>query len=56
MSDEDLAMLTAEFERLVRECDTPAKATAQLQREGLLDEDGQLAPMYRDDLDEVVCR
>lgn len=56
MSEQDLAMLTAEFERLVRECDTPAKATAQLQREGLLDENGQIPPMYRDDLDEAVCR
>ncbi len=48
MSEADLQMLTAEFERINAFCDTPEKATAQLQSEGLLDQDGQLARLYRE--------
>jgi hypothetical protein len=46
MSESDLQMLLAEFERIDRECDTPEKATRQLQSEGLLDENGQLPARY----------
>jgi hypothetical protein len=48
MSEADLQMLTAEFERINVLCDTAEKATAQLQSEGLLDKDGQLAHLYRE--------
>ncbi len=46
MTEADLKMLTAEFERIRIECNTPEKAIAQLQSEGLLDEDGELPPRY----------
>ncbi len=46
MSESDLKMLMAEFERLDRECDTPEKAVAQLQKEGLLDANGKLPAEY----------
>ena len=48
MSEEDLKRLEARFERLRIECDTPEKAIAQLQKEGLLDENGEIAAPYRD--------
>ncbi len=47
MSEEDLKMMKEYFAKLRRECNTPEKATAQLQSEGILDENGELAPMYR---------
>ncbi len=47
MSEADFKMLVAGFERLRQECDTPEKATAQLLKEGLIDEDGRLAAIYR---------
>jgi len=47
MSDADFQMLVREFERQIRECDTPEKARAQLQSEGLLDADGRTAAKYR---------
>ncbi len=47
MSEADLKMLTEYFERLGRECDTREKAIAQLQKEGLLDENGETAALYR---------
>jgi hypothetical protein len=46
MSEADLQMLIAEFERQLRECDTPEKAIAQLQKEGLLDANGKLPAEY----------
>jgi hypothetical protein len=48
MNEEDLKMLAEHFERLLIECDTPEKAIAQLQKEGLLDENGEIAAPYRD--------
>jgi len=48
MSESDLKLLESQFERLQIECDTPAKATAQLQSEGLLDANGHTAELYRD--------
>jgi hypothetical protein len=47
MSEADLKMVLEEFERIRRECDTPEKAIAQLKQEGLLDENGETASMYR---------
>lgn len=49
MSESDLRMLAAQFERLEAECDTPEKATRQLQLEGLLDSQGRLAETYREE-------
>jgi hypothetical protein len=46
MSEADLKMLMAAFERLDRECDTPEKARRQLQSEGLLDANGKLPAEY----------
>ena len=46
MSESDLQELIAEFERQMRECDTPEKATALLQQEKLLDADGRLPASY----------
>ncbi|MBS1813607.1 MAG: hypothetical protein JSS87_01895 [Acidobacteria bacterium] len=48
MSENDLRMLMEQFDRLRVECDTPEKASAQLQKEGLLDEKGQIATPYRE--------
>lgn len=47
MSEADLKMVLEEFERLDRECNTREKAIAQLKKEGLLDENGETAAMYR---------
>jgi hypothetical protein len=47
MDQRELQMLLDEFDRLERECDTPEKARAQLHREGILDANGNLAPIYR---------
>ncbi len=47
MSEADFQMILAEAERLMRECNTPEKAKAQLQQEGLLDENGEIAALYR---------
>lgn len=46
MSEADLKMLIEAFDRLDRECDTPEKARAQLQKEGLLDANGEVPAMY----------
>jgi hypothetical protein len=46
MSESDLKMLIAEFDRVDLECDTPEKAMRQLQSEGLLDENGELPARY----------
>lgn len=56
MSESDLKMLRDHFERLRQQCDTPEKAVAQLKQEGLLDENGQTAPRYRDPVLESACR
>lgn len=48
MSEADLKMLIEQLERLRVECDTPQKAIEQLQKEGLLDENGLTAAPYRD--------
>jgi hypothetical protein len=56
MSDSDLKLLTDHFERLRRECDSPGKAIAQLQSEGLLDQSGRTAAQYRESDVEEVCR
>lgn len=50
MSESDLKMLKAHFEWLRQECNTREKAIAQLQREGLLDENGHTAAAYREPL------
>ncbi len=47
MSEADLKMVLEEFERIRRECNTKEKAIAQLQSEGLLDENGETAAKYR---------
>jgi hypothetical protein len=54
MSEADFKMLSEAFDRLRRECDTPEKAMAQLQSEGLLDAEGRTAPMYRDPIEDVA--
>jgi hypothetical protein len=54
MSESDLKMLKAHFERLRRECNTREKAIAQLQSEGLVDENGQTAALYRDSAEEAL--
>jgi hypothetical protein len=54
MSEQDLKLLTAHFEQLRRDCDTPQKAIAQLQSEGLLDECGQTASLYREAVEATV--
>ncbi len=46
MTQADLKMLKAEFARIRIECNTPEKARAQLQKEGLLDENGELPARY----------
>jgi hypothetical protein len=46
MSESDLQILIAAVDRLDRECDTPEKATRQLQSEGLLDANGKLPAEY----------
>lgn len=56
MSEADLKMLKDHFEHLRLECDTPEKAAAQLQSEGLLDENGHTAPRYSDATAEFACR
>jgi hypothetical protein len=47
MSDEEFEAFKAEADRLERECNTPELATRQLQLEGILDENGELAAPYR---------
>jgi hypothetical protein len=54
MSEADFEMLMAEFDRLRRECDTPEKATAQLQKEGLLDANGKLPARYGGEGEDVA--
>ena len=49
MSEKELQMLKAHFERVLIECDTREKAIAYLQKLGLLDENGRTAAPYRDD-------
>jgi hypothetical protein len=48
MSESDFRKLIGQFDRLETECDTPEKATAQLQKEGLVDEAGRTAQPFRD--------
>ncbi len=48
MSEHKLKLLAAHFERLRNDCDTREKAEAQLRSEGLLDQSGHTAPLYRD--------
>jgi hypothetical protein len=48
MSESDFKKLMDQFHRLETECNTPEKATAQLQKEGLVDETGRIAPPFRD--------
>ncbi|HZY62171.1 MAG TPA: hypothetical protein VFE38_06550 [Edaphobacter sp.] len=54
MSEADYEMLTEQFDRLRRECDTPEKATEQLKREGLLDSTGRTAELYRDPIEDAA--
>jgi hypothetical protein len=56
MSEVEYRMLAEYFERLDLECDTREKAIAQLQSEGLLDENGQIPAKYRDPAEEAVCQ
>lgn len=55
MSESDYKMLAEEFAQLRRDCDTPQKAIAQLQSEGLLDENGRTAAPYRNPVRESAC-
>jgi hypothetical protein len=48
MSELQLKMLLEHFEKINRECDTPAKALSQLRDEGLVDEDGRTSALYSD--------
>ena len=48
MSEATYQMLIDALERDVRECDTPEKARALLQSEGLVDAEGYMTPMYSD--------
>ena len=48
MNESAFEMLSEAFDRLDRECDTQDKALAQMQHEGLLDEEGQTSPQYRE--------
>jgi hypothetical protein len=56
MSEADFQIVMAEFERLSHECDTPQKATEQLKSEGLLDENGVTAVMYRESSEDAACQ
>jgi hypothetical protein len=47
MSPEDLKMMIEYFDKLRIECNTPEKARAQLQLEGILDENGEYTERYR---------
>lgn len=47
MSDKDFAALVEAAARMKRECNTPELATKQLQSEGLLDSNGELAAPYK---------
>ena len=55
MSETTFQMLMAELERVEREYDTPEKARALLQEEGLLDENGKTAAIYSAH-EELICR
>ena len=55
MSEEDLKMITDYIEKLRVECNTPEKAIAQLQSEGLLDENGELPERYRVPAEVAAC-
>ncbi len=56
MSEADLQKLRNRFEQIRLECNIPEKATALLQREGILDENGEPAERYREDAEAVICR
>lgn len=49
MSESDLKKLLAHFEKSRRENDTPEKARALLQEEGILDASGKLAKEFREE-------
>lgn len=48
MSESDLKKLKEYFQKIQREYDTPEKATALLQREGLIDENGEPSLPFRE--------
>jgi hypothetical protein len=48
MSESDLKKLLAHFEKSRMENDTPEKARALLQKEGILDASGKLAKAFRE--------
>lgn len=48
MSESDLKKLREYFQKIQREYDTPEKATALLQREGLIDENGEPSLPFRE--------
>ncbi len=57
MSEADYKKLMARFAEIRSECNTPAKATALLQSEGIVDQSGRTAPHFRDEeIVEAVCR
>lgn len=57
MSEADYKKLMARFAEIRTECNTPAKATALLQSEGIVDQSGRTAPHFRDEeIVEAACR
>lgn len=48
MGENDLKRLKEYFQRIRDEYDTPEKATDLLRREGLLDENGEPSPSFRE--------
>ncbi len=57
MSEADYKKLMARFAEIRSEYNTPAKATALLQSEGIVDQSGRTAPHFRDEeVAETICR
>ena len=56
MSEADFKKLMNRFDQIRIECHTPEKATALLQRQGILDENGEPSERYREPEQEVLCR
>ena len=48
MGEKELEKLREYFQRVRREYDTPEKATALLQKEGIIDETGEPATPFRE--------
>ncbi|HEX9201519.1 MAG TPA: hypothetical protein VF865_18320 [Acidobacteriaceae bacterium] len=48
MSQADFEKLMAEFDRIDRECDTPAKSKELFQKAGIVDANGEYAAPFRE--------